>query len=176
VVADASADIVNSTISGNRAVGDGDTPGRGGGIYSPYSARISVESSTVTGNRAQQGGGIAVPDGGGKTTVESSIVAGNGAASGADCAIFDVNGPVASLSRGGNVFGAAGCGPDHEPSDVLASNPGLGPLKMNGGPTATHALRKGSPAIGNALKPGPKTDQRGVRRGKHPDSGSFERR
>lgn len=57
------------------------------------------------------------------------------------------------------------------------SNPSLGPLGNNGGPTATMALLAGSPAIdaatGGTLPP---TDQRGLARpfGAAPDVGAFE--
>jgi hypothetical protein len=62
-------------------------------------------------------------------------------------------------------------------------DPRLGPLKKNGGPTRTHALLPGSPAIDrgdNASQP--PTDQRGAVRRKDgdgngravADSGAFE--
>ena len=63
-------------------------------------------------------------------------------------------------------------------------NPKLGPLQDNGGPTFTHALLQGSPAIdaGNPATPGsganacPATDQREVARPQGPrcDIGAFE--
>ena len=43
-------------------------------------------------------------------------------------------------------------------------NPRLGPLQMNGGPTPTHALLPGSPAIDQGKSFGLRTDQRGNRR------------
>ena len=57
--------------------------------------------------------------------------------------------------------------------------PKLGPLADNGGPTRTHALLQGSPAIDAASTPDcPTTDQRGVVRpqGAACDIGSYERR
>jgi hypothetical protein len=54
----------------------------------------------------------------------------------------------------------------------------LGPLADNGGPTRTHALLLGSPAIDAASTPiCPTTDQRGVLRPQGPacDIGSYER-
>jgi hypothetical protein len=53
-------------------------------------------------------------------------------------------------------------------------DPGLGQLDDNGGPTRTHALLPGSPAIGHGHPLGLKTDQRGVRRDTDPDSGAYE--
>jgi hypothetical protein len=63
------------------------------------------------------------------------------------------------------------------PSDITGVDPGLWPLDDNGGPTKTMALRPQSPAIDHAIvKQATKFDQRGVRRGKHPDAGAFERK
>jgi hypothetical protein len=58
-------------------------------------------------------------------------------------------------------------------------DPKLGPLGDNGGPTRTHRLLPGSPAIDAASTPDcPPTDQRGVPRpqGAGCDIGSFERK
>jgi hypothetical protein len=58
----------------------------------------------------------------------------------------------------------------------LRTDPKIGALKRNGGPTETIALRKGSPAIGKAVKSeAPNRDQRGVKRDNNPDIGAFER-
>lgn len=67
----------------------------------------------------------------------------------------------------------------YHPSDLVGVDPRLGPLTNNGGPTRTHALLTGSPAI-NAIATGtpdlPTTDQRGFSRpfGSGFDIGSFE--
>lgn len=164
------ARISNSTISGNSADGPGSV---GGGIY----GSASVTSSTVTGNSAERGGGIfSAPDAFGTDGVDDisdSIVAGNAASTGADCDGNPDSGPP--NSNGGNVFGPGGCGTPTA-SDLLTERPRLGPLADNGGPTFTHELQHGSPAINHSGKTEIETDQRGVRRGKNPDSGSFERR
>jgi hypothetical protein len=153
--------VVNSTISGNSATGDDSV---GGGIYG---SDIIVISSTVTGNSAERGGGLAYDFG--TIEVEDSIVAGNEAA---NPALADCAGAVES--QGGNVFGApAACGP--APSDIGLIDPELGPLADNGGPTLTHAIGAGSPAIGQARGDTPKRDQRGVRRDNEPDAGAYER-
>ena len=57
-------------------------------------------------------------------------------------------------------------------------DPKLGPLQDNGGPTKTHALLEGSPAIGAGdQESAPETDQRGVARpqGEGSDIGAYER-
>lgn len=166
---EAFARITNSTISGNAAVGTGSM---GGGIY----GGASVVSSTVTNNSAERGGGIfSAPDGFGTdgVNVTDSIVTGNRASDGPDCGGETDTGPP--QSKGGNVFGRDGCATP-QPTDLLTGDPRLGPLAGNGGPTKTHELLAGSPAIDHSGRTELETDQRGVRRGKHPDSGSFERR
>jgi hypothetical protein len=53
-----------------------------------------------------------------------------------------------------------------EPTDLIVADAMLGPLQDNGGPTETHDLLPGSPAIdaGSPDCPPPATDQRGVAR------------
>jgi hypothetical protein len=61
--------------------------------------------------------------------------------------------------------------------NIYGADPLLGPLQNSGGPTPTHALLRGSPAINAGTSIGaPLTDQRGVARpcGKEVDIGAFE--
>ena len=63
------------------------------------------------------------------------------------------------------------------PSDLINTDPLLGPLQDNGGPTWTHALLPGSPALDAGTTEGaPETDQRGSIRpfGEGVDIGAFE--
>ena len=106
----------------------------------------------------------------------NTIIAGNTSTSpgiGEDCAPLGGSGPV---SRGGNLIESPGdC--TLEPADLFGVDPLLGPLRDNGGSTPTMALKAGSPAIGLAIaKFAPKLDQRGVKRGKSPDSGAYQKR
>jgi hypothetical protein len=170
----AAARITNSTISGNAANGGGETPALGGGIFAGKGWDLAIRASTITGNVANRGGGIYLSDAvadGGHASIESSILAGN-TSNGPEC---DSNAPAppAVASLGGNVFGPTGCGTT-VPDDLLVEDPGLGQLDDNGGPTRTHALLPGSPAIGHGHPLGLKTDQRGVRRDTDPDSGAYE--
>src|SRR6185295_11440420 len=48
--------------------------------------------------------------------------------------------------------------------NLLDIDPLLGPLQNNGGPTDTHALLPGSPALDAGISGGPNTDQRGFPR------------
>jgi len=99
-----------------------------------------------------------------------TIVATNQAAGSPDCA-----GPV--TSGGNNLESGTSCG-FTALGDVQA-NPKLAPLRANGGPTRTRALRPGSPAL-NAGDNGTcePRDQRGIRRPQGPrcDIGSYERK
>jgi CSLREA domain-containing protein len=174
--------LTNSTVSGNFAAS-------GGGIAnSPHqgSAVLTLTNTTVTGNSAtQQGGGVFQngPTGEedqGFLTITNSLVAQNSAPTGPDVLIlqgfltprFNLigNGSGSGITNGvdGNQVGTAGA-----PID-----PKLGPLADNDGPTRTHALLLGSPAIDAASTPDcPPTDQRGVLRpqGAACDIGSYER-
>ena len=73
------------------------------------------------------------------------------------------------------MFGDATCNPDGT-TDQPNTDALLGPLADNGGPTWTHALLAGSPAIGAANPAAaPATDQRGYGRDPDPDdAGAFE--
>jgi cysteine-rich repeat protein/predicted outer membrane repeat protein len=121
--------ISNSTFSGN-SVGVADS----GGALST-NGTITINNSTFSGNEAGMGGGISV-GGGGTLTVKNTIIADN---SGGNC--------TGTLTSGGNNIDSgtscalAGAG------DLSSTDPLLGPLQDNGGPTETHALQSGSPAI-----------------------------
>ncbi len=59
----------------------------------------------------------------------------------------------------GNSVGGTG----YQPTDILDTDPLLGPLANNGGPTMTHALLPGSPAINvGDNTDAPEWDQRGT--------------
>ena len=144
--------VSNSTVSGNR----------GFGLYGD----MRIENSTVTGNAGLMNSYYY------DSEVRNSVLTGNGR-NGPDCISTGV-----LESGGGNVFSAnSDCSRFAGERDRVVEGSGLKPLRNNGGPTSTHALRKGSPATGFAVpQHSPKRDQRGVKRGRDPDSGSFERR
>lgn len=179
--------VLNSTISGNSAAG------AGGGIYvhdeDGTPSVITVRSSTITDNVADSdangtgdGGGIA--DGVGATiNFFNTINAGNKdlspdpADKAPDCASGPTFFPRFVIS--GQALGPAPCLTGSDPGSNWVTDPKLGPLADNGGPTRTHALLAGSPAIDTAGTAAPDncpvTDQRGLTRpaGKC-DIGSFE--
>jgi hypothetical protein len=105
-------------------------------------------------------------------TLTNSLITGNHWYA---CEKFASGGYVILTSGGHNVVQDDSCNPSA--SDILVWGALIGPLADNGGPTWTHSLLSGSPAIdwGNdALCP--TTDQRGVTRpqGAHCDTGSYE--
>jgi predicted outer membrane repeat protein len=160
--------IVNSTVSGNSA-------GTSGGGLSTFFSSLRVANSTITGNSAPSGGGIY--NDGQSSVVEISNTILNAGALGEN--IFNNGGTV--TSDGYNLSSDDGGGYLTGPGDQINTDPLLGPLQNNGGPTFTHALLPGSPAIDagdpNFIPP-PSTDQRGcpfdrVSNGRI-DIGSFE--
>jgi len=156
--------IVNSTVSGNSAGTSG------GGIFTSNTS-LRVADSTITGNSAPSGGGIYNV---GSVEVSNTIL--NAGASGEN--IFNDDGTITSL--GYNLSSDNGGGYLTGPGDQINTDPLLGPLQDNGGPTLTHALLPGSPAIDagdpNFHSP-PLNDQRGCLRiiNGRIDIGSFER-
>jgi len=182
----ATANIENSTIAGNEAKAGGalTTSAAGGGLS--LFGGSSVTSSTVYGNVATRTpGGNGSPSVGGNirtigegvVTLRDTIIAGGVADDTvfADCSVGNNPEPSApGFGQGGNVL-PPGCGPG--PGDRIATDPLLGALADNDGPTDTMAPLAGSPAIDAGVGcPPPSTDQRGLPRPSGPacDAGAFE--
>ena len=106
-------------------------------------------------------------------TLTNNVLEGKGDAPA--CAI-EGGGAATITSGGSNVISDGSCNPNGT-TDQSFTDALLGPLADNGGPTLTHALLAGSPAI-DAADAGvcPATDQRGVARpqGAGCDVGAFE--
>jgi hypothetical protein len=199
LVCSGSMTVINSTISGN-TVAEGGVPATGGGVA--CSGSVTVNNSTISGNTVDgymcEGGGIR---NGGILTLTNSTLSGNSAPSGQGGAIsnasqtmigetvlnagasggtiFNNGGTITSL--GYNIASDNGGGVLTGPGDQINTDPMLGPLQDNGGPTFTHALLPGSPAIDTGdpnFTPPPIYDQRGLDfwrvRNARIDVGSFE--
>ena len=153
----ASLRVRNSTLSNNWG------GSYGGGIYNAASgggnSPLEVTHSTLSGNSCQwlDGGGIANLSGA-TSQVGSTIFNGNRISNGGTTTSLGYN---LSSDDGSGFFTATG--------DQINTNPMLGPLQNNGGPTFTHAPLQGSPAIDagnpnfdpNAFNPPMLYDQRG---------------
>ena len=114
-------------------------------------------------------------------TVRNTIVAGNslGPAAGNDGPDCDTNDVIGS--QGHNlVRDPTDCDGLTGPGDITGQDPNLGPLADNGGPTPTHALLAGSPAIdkGDPAPPGLRRDllrgHRPAGRPRNCDIGAYE--
>lgn len=167
--------IIGSTISGNTAASTGLG---GGGILNGAGNTLTLVNSTVSGNNAtNDGGGIWNF---GSATLTNVTVSDNGAGN-AGGGVFNgsfatlKNTIVANSTSGGNCSGtitSGGHNLDSEDTcgfsssgDLTNTDPLLGFLADNGGPTQTHALLPSSPAIDAGDNTDcPATDQRGFTR------------
>jgi hypothetical protein len=182
--------LTNSTVSGNGAFVDG------GGIYNEYGT-ANLFNATLTNNQADanfDGSGVGGAVFNSTATnatfnFQNTILAGNFETVGMPAAppnntVFvaipsECDGTINSI--GGNSMIMVDC--TVSGSAPILGNPSLGPLQNNGGPTQTHALLSGSPAI-DAGNPGGcrdefgvllTTDQRGINRpAAGCDIGAFE--
>ena len=164
--------IRNTTISGNVVIS---ATGNGGGVFNS-AGTTPLTFVTVTDNSAPNGAGVATRgDGTATTDLLAAIIAGN---VGGDDIEVVIGTDVGFSSGGYNVIGAYDDvvieGFD---DDVTGVDPMLAALADNGGPTRTHRLIVGSPAIDIVQDAVPNlTDQRGVPRPQGPraDAGAYE--
>ena len=127
--------MVRSTVSGNTAVlGTG-------GIYD--SGTATIFGCTISENDALGEGYGGIFSDNADLDVKNTIVAGNTVSGTASDCIGTMD------SYGYNLFGdTSGASiTQMEGADIVGQNPLMGPLAENGGPTKTHALLPGSPAI-----------------------------
>jgi hypothetical protein len=176
----------NSTVSGNVAQGGAGCVG-GGGIHNEET--LIVDNSTVTGNSAPPNGpagGILSCSDRGSTTVIDSTVARNSASPGRPANLAVARGsaslqgtivaeplsggpncfiqaPATLTSNGYNLADDSSCNLTGT-ADQPGTNPLLGVLADNGGPTQTMAPAPDSPAVDGGVSAGLATDQRGLSR------------
>ena len=168
----ASVIVGNSTFSGNSATGNGGAIANAADVGT--SARLTITNSTISDNSATGNGGGIYDAGTAEFEIGSTVL--NAGSSGEN--IF--NGGQAT-SLGYNLSSDDGAGILIGTGDQINTDPMLGPLQDNGGPTFTHALLPGSPAIDAgdpSFAPPPPFDQRGPGfdrvSGGRIDIGSFE--
>jgi hypothetical protein len=159
--------LVNTTVSENHALD------QGGGIMNLGTLWLLnctiVSNAVFLSEGPGTGGGVCNS---GTVYSKNTIFAGNTALTGPD--FFGV-----LTSQGFNLIqDTSDCTLIGDTTgNLLGVDPLLGPLQDNGGPTYTHALLPGSPAINAGTNDGaPSTDQRGVSRPQGPstDIGAFE--
>lgn len=132
--------VNNSTVSGSSPVTIY-TSGVGDG-----SGLLVLRNSTVSNNANLPGvflsaiQNISINDGSATVEITNTIL--NAAVPGVN---IGSNGSV--ISHGYNLSSDSAGGLLNGPGDIINTNPMLGPLKNNGGPTKTHALLLNSPAI-----------------------------
>ena len=174
--------VTNSTFDGNAATSGGALFNTGG------EATLTLETCTISTNYSYGSGAALHNDGSASADLFNCTVADNTGGGAAinnlgsvlqlrntilSNAIVDCSGIISSL--GSNITSDESCHlgvGNQESTDAL-----LGPLFYNGGPTQTHALNEGSPAIDNADDLFCQTyDQRGVIRPQRDgcDIGAFE--
>jgi hypothetical protein len=166
--------VMNSTISGNSAIGehDGEPWGAGGGIEG---GTVTFTNSTLSGNYANLADGGIICSG---TITNSTITGNNGSISVHGGSVLEIANTILNASAGStniinyggtvtsqgyNLSSDDGAGYLTGPGDQINTDPMLGPLQDNGGPTLTHALLPGSPAINTGdpnFTPPPSYDQR----------------
>jgi uncharacterized repeat protein (TIGR01451 family) len=139
--------ISNSTISGNNSGSGAGLIAESGGTSSSTVTLINV---TITNNTSSSGGGIYIFDNSGSNTIrlKNTIVAGNVTSSGGPAS--DIFGTVDGANSSNNLIGTGGSGGlvnGTNSNKVNVADPRLGPLANNGGPTRTHSLLAGSPAL-----------------------------
>lgn len=176
--------ITNSTVSHNSALAANGSGGLGGGIDSESSGPILIDNSTISGNFATTGGGGLRNLNSSALTITRSTISDNQANGNGDSILNSASlrigntilkvgisgsnivnsSPGAITSTGYNLSSDSGAGFLTGIGDQINANPMLGPLQNNGGPTLTHKLLPGSPAIDKGdpnFIPPPFFDQRG---------------
>jgi hypothetical protein len=196
--------LLNSTLSGNTAVGGQGGPaadagrGFGGAIFNLNGAVPKVDYSTIAYNTADDGGALynlgylaedtGDPDGHTYTarvvavgSIMSPAVFSNAPTmlpGGLQNTVDDPGDTTIDLTASNLIWAATdiGGGAVLRGPNLLEGDPMLGPLAENGGLTPTHALMPASPAIDTAQETCPPTDQRGEARpsGLACDIGAFE--
>jgi hypothetical protein len=167
--------VSNSTISGNTATRL--TGGIGTVADAGHNATASLLNCTIVNNtvdRSDQTGSQLFSGGGslyhGTIQLRNTIISGNGPGPN----LFAETGSTFA-TQGHNLSSDNGGGFLTGPGDQTSTNPLLGPLQDNGGPTKTMALLAGSPAL-NAGDPAQLgvADQRGVVRAGGVNIGAYQ--
>lgn len=169
----ATVNVINSTFSGNSVSGDG-------AAIRVDSSTLNLFLTTVTDNSASwffRTGLASLSLSAGTINIVSSIVANTEGEEPVDLYLGSgtINATYSLIETPGAAINGTNL------NNITGADPQLGPLQDNGGPTATHALLPGSPAINSgdpAVADDPPFDQRGPGfprvHGGNVDMGAFE--
>ncbi|MBK8048600.1 MAG: hypothetical protein IPK16_16655 [Anaerolineales bacterium] len=153
--------ITNTTVTDNLAgrENSGDAA-QGGGMYLEGGS-VSVLNGTIYRNRANSGG---VFNNGATFTIKNTIVATNYADDGQSLTLnCDAAQATHATSAGHNIISDFSCFNPGSTGDQVNTDPLLGPLQANGGPTFSYLPTKNSTAINQGDNNGcPGHDQREV--------------
>jgi hypothetical protein len=174
--------VSNSTFSGNSVICYSYNPcaQSGGAVLSDRGGTATITNSTIVGNTqnlsTSMAGSVAgvIGNTSGTVRLRGTIIASNTTNLGGNC-----TGTITDEGYNLEDTTPSTCGFSSANNDIVGSDPKLGLLQNNGGPTQTMALAVDSPAIDKvpADVDCPATDQRGVPRPIGPacDIGSYER-
>jgi hypothetical protein len=178
-----SINMLNSTISGNTGLDVG------AGLYTNGNATlnfVTIAKNISAADSSTAGSGINVfPSSGGARTLilKNVLLEGNlrGTAGNIPANCGRTGSGITGASQGHNLSSDTTCNDVatvtwlDDTSDQNSLDPKIGALAANGGPTETHALLTGSPALGAGIATaGVTTDQRGTTRDATPDIGAYE--
>jgi hypothetical protein len=172
--------LTNSTVNGNHAGTNLQGSGYGGGIYNSGTLEItnsSISENNASGKSSGWGGGISNQ---GSVEIRNTTFSGNGAGVHGGTIYGGAFGIANSILNAGtpeNIFGGNVTSHGYNissdnaggfltgPGDQINTDPLIGPLQDNGGPTFTHELLPDSPAVDTGdpkFTPPPFYDQRGL--------------
>ncbi|MCP4415621.1 MAG: hypothetical protein GY805_03300 [Chloroflexi bacterium] len=152
--------LFNTTLSNNSANG-------AGGLQNNGNAALANNTITANNSALVHIGGILAS--GGTISMANNIIVDHGSANDCKATSGTINSSGHNLDSDNSCYLVAA-------GDLPNENPLLGPLQNNGGPTLTHALLPGSPAIDSGSSTHcPSIDQRGWSRDSLCDIGSYER-
>ncbi len=171
IIVGSSANLTNTTISGNRVVAYGAFGGAGSVRDSSQAVfnNVTISDNEVNGRSLSENAGLLIV--GSDVTFNNTIVANSknqGLAAFSECSASNAI-PSTIITDANTIIEGGGC------NAVRTEDPGLLPLADNGGPTQTHALMPTSIAIDSGgAATCPATDQRGEQRDVNCDVGAFE--
>jgi hypothetical protein len=174
--------VLDSTFAGNAARGGSgfqNGSGLGGALFS-RNGSVTVAGSTLAGNAADQGGGLYALGDGTSVGVTVNNTALARTAGGSDFEANAINSGTFSVGGSGDLVQSPGAAAGQLTAALTGTDPRLGPLQNNGGPTPTLLPLSGSPVIDAgvtaAVPPGLTVDQRGLPRvvGSAVDIGAVE--